>query len=34
MFFKYLTEPKRGVIGAKITNKALRKLKLFGKHKV
>lgn len=34
MILKYLTEPKRGVIGAKITNKALKKLKLFGKHKV
>ena len=31
---KYLTNPKRGVIGATITNKALRKLKLSGKHKV
>ena len=31
---KYLTNPKRGVIGATITNKALRKLKLVGKHKV
>jgi hypothetical protein len=34
MDYKYLTNPKRGVIGAAITNKALRKLKLFGKHKV
>ena len=34
MEYKYLTNPKRGVIGATITNKALRKLKLFGKHKV
>jgi hypothetical protein len=34
MDYNYLTNPKRGVIGATITNKALRKLKLFGKHKV
>jgi hypothetical protein len=34
MDYKYLTNPKRGIIGATITNKALRKLKLFGKHKV
>jgi|UniRef100_UPI00404B88CE hypothetical protein len=34
MDYKYLTNPKRGVVGATITNKALRKLKLFGKHKV
>ena len=34
MEYKYLTNPKRGVIGATITNKALRKLKLSGKHKV
>ena len=34
MDYKYLTNPKRGVIGATITNKALRKLKLVGKHKV
>jgi len=34
MDYKYLTNPKPGVIGATITNKALRKLKLVGKHKV
>jgi hypothetical protein len=33
MDLKYLTNPKRGVIGALITNKALKQLKLFGKTK-